>query len=126
VLEPVDDPGDRVGHGIRLGRSRMHDDAVGTDRIADAQRVQHRVERLLADLAVLGGQVDQVDRVDHDRLDRAVGHQLAERLDVRVLVVRRPPHPRRLVEDLDRVAAGLDAARVRLDQASRGRHVPAD
>ncbi len=43
--------------------------------------------------------------MDQHRLDRAVGHRLPERREVIVAVGGRPPHPRRLVEDLDRVRA---------------------
>ena len=58
-----------------------------------------------ADLRVLRGAVDEVDRVDHDGLDRPVVHQLAELGHVVVLPARGPPHARGLVEDLDRVGA---------------------
>ena len=48
------------------------------------------VERLVADLRVLGGAVEQVDGVDHERLDdpRRL-HRLVERVDLLVGVVRR-------------------------------------
>jgi hypothetical protein len=104
----------------------VEDDAVGADRVSHPQRVRQRGQRLLPDHRVVGGRVDQVHGVDHDRLDRPVGHALAELVDVRLLVLRRPPHARRLVEDLDRVAAELDPALVSLDQAARGRHMAAD
>ena len=101
-------------------------DAVGADLVAHAQRVDQRGGGLLAHLPVLGGRVDQVDGVDRDRLDRPVLHQLEELGDVVVLPARRPPLARRLVEDLDRVAAALDAALVRLHQAACRGNVGAD
>ena len=85
-----------------------------------------RVGRLAAHLAVLGGRVDQVDGVDRDRLDRPVLHQLEELRDVVRLPAGRAPHARRLVEDLDRVAAALDAAPMGLHEAAGRRDVGAD
>ena len=61
-------------------------------------------------VAVLGRRVDQVDGVDRDRLDRPALHQLQELGHVVRLPAGGPPLARRLVEDLDRVAAALDAA----------------
>ncbi len=55
---------------LALARSRVHDDAVGADPVADPQRVRERGERLGSDLALVGGAVDQVDGMDDDRLDR--------------------------------------------------------
>ena len=46
--------------------------------------------------------VDQVDGVDHDRVDRGSVHRLTAGGEVLLVVSRRPPHPRALVEDLDR------------------------
>jgi hypothetical protein len=98
----------------------MQHDGGGADRVPDAQRVRQRGERFGADLLVFGGAVEQVYGVDHDGVDRAVGHRLAKGSDVLVAVARRFPLARRLVEDLDRAAAALDAACDRLRQAARG------
>jgi len=117
---------ERPGKRVLQARARVHHHAVGADRVAHPQGVHERCERLLAHLPVLGGAVDQVDRMDHDRLDRAIGHQLAEALDVRVLPLRRPPHARRLVEHLDRVAAALDPALMRVHEAAGRRDMGAD
>ena len=68
--------------------------------------------------AVFGGAVDQVDGVDHDRFDRRAGHRLLEGGEVLRPVIRRPPHARALVEDLDRFAAKLGAALDRLVEAA--------
>ena len=94
--------------------------------VPDAQRVGQRGERFGADLAVLARAVEQVDGVDQHGVDRAGGHRLAEGRDVLLAVGRRFPHARRLVEDLDRPAAALDAALDRLGQAAGGRDVRAD
>jgi hypothetical protein len=107
-------------------RAGMDDDPVGADQVAELERVDERGERLAPDVRVLRGAVDQVDRVDRDRADRPARHPRAELLDVRLLPARRPPHPRRLVEDLDRVAAELDAALPRRDEPASRRDVGAD
>ena len=83
-------------------------------------------ERLLAQLLVLRRAVDQVDGVDHHRFDRRGVHRLAERGEVLLAVAGRPPHPRALVEDLDRFAAALGAALDRLRQAPGCGDVGAD
>ena len=83
-----------------------------------SQVVDQRRERLALHLPVVGGAVDQVDRVDHHRLDRAVLHQLEEGVDVVLLPAGGSPLPRRLAPDLDRLAAALDAAGVGLDEAA--------
>ena len=64
--------------------------------------------------------------MDHDRANRVVRHPLAKLVDVGALVIGGPPHPRRLVEDLDRVAPEFDASLVRLGEAAGGRDVTAD
>ena len=84
------------------------------------------VSALGADLRVLAGAVEQVDGVDQDGLDRAVGHRLAEGGEVLLAVGRGLPHARRLVEDLDRLGAALDAALDGLGEAAGGGDVGAD
>jgi hypothetical protein len=62
---------------LRLADRRpgVHDHAVGPDLVAHPQGVDERGGRLLAHLAVLRGRVDEVDRMDRGRLDRAPLHQ---------------------------------------------------
>ena len=86
----------------RLRRARVDDDGVRADRVADAQRVGQRGERLGADLRVLRGAVEEVDGMDQDGADLARRHRLAEAREVLLAVVGRAPGARRLVEDLDR------------------------
>jgi hypothetical protein len=126
LTEHLADPLDRLVVGLADGRARVEHDAVGPDRVAHPQGVGQRVQRLLADLRLLRRAVDQVDRMDHDRLDRPVGHQLAELGDVVVLPARRPPHAGRLVEDLHRVGADLDGAGMGFDEAAGGGDVAPD
>ena len=54
-----------------LGRAGVQHHAGGADPVADPQRLDQRGARLVADLRVLGGAVEQVDGVDQHRLDRA-------------------------------------------------------
>ena len=54
---------------------------------------------------LLGRAVDQVDGVDDDGFDPRAVHRLAEGGEVLVAVGGRPPHPRALVKDLDRVGS---------------------
>src|SRR6201985_902379 len=54
------------------------------------------------------------------------GRCRGDRCEVVLAVVRRPPHPRRLVEDLDRVRTELGAAGDGLLQAARLGHVSTD
>ena len=117
---------DRLADVAGLGRAGVQHHARGADRLAHAQRVRQRGERFGADVGVLAGAVEQVDGVDQHRVDRAVGHRLAERREVLLAVGGRAPHARRLVEDLDRAAAALHAALDRLRQAARGRDVRSD
>ena len=86
----------------------MEDDAVGLDRAGDADRVQERGARLVADLLVRGCEVDQVERVADDRPDPRLGPRLLEALDVLRRVVGRPPGARALREDLDRLGPAVD------------------
>ena len=104
----------------------MEDDAGGADPVADPQRVGERVQRLLAQLLVLAGAVDQVDGVDDHRFDLGGVHRLAEGGEVLLAVVGRPPHARALVEDLDRFAAALLAALDRFGEPAGGGNVRAD
>ena len=100
---------------LALARAGVQDDPVRADPVAHPQGVLERGERLAADLPLLGGAVDQVDRMDRrPPRSRESSHRLAEGREVVVRVGGRPPHPRALVEDLDRVAVELDPALERL------------
>ena len=95
---------------LSLPRPGVQDNPGSADAIADPQRVPQRSQRLSPDLTLLAGAIDQVDGVDHDGLERRVGHRLPKRFEVLVGVSGRPPHPRALMEDLDRIAIALDPA----------------
>ncbi len=58
--------------------------------------------------------------MDHDRFDWRVRHRLPEGGEVILAVFGRPPHPRALVEDLDRVGLALDAALDGVREPTRG------
>ena len=83
----------------------MEDDAVGLDRAGDVDGVHERRHRLLVDLLVGGGEVDEVEGVADDALDSRLGAPLLEALEVRRVVVRRAPGARALREDLEGLAA---------------------
>ena len=114
------------GRIAALGRARVQHDGVGSDGGADAQRVGHRRKRLRADLLILAGAVDQVDRVDQDGLDVRVGERRPECGEVLVAVGRRAPLARRLVEDLDGTTFALDATCNRVGQTAGGGDMGAD
>jgi len=117
---------DRLADVAGLRRARMKDDTGSPDRVADAEGLDQRRERLLRDLGVLGSAVQQVDGVNEHGLDHALRHRLAKGVEVLRLVRRRPPHPRRLVEDLDRSAATLHATLDRAREAAGLRDMSAD
>ncbi len=70
-----------------------------------SQRADQRGQRLVADLRVLGGAVEQVDGVDQQRVDLGARDRLVEGGDLLVGVDARPPRARALVEDLDRACS---------------------
>jgi hypothetical protein len=109
LLDHLPGPRDRLTDIAVLGRPRMEHDRHGADALANAQRMDQRGQRLLPDLGILRAAVEQVDGVDQDRLDRAVGTGIAKGAEVVLAVRGRPPHARRLVEDLNRLAPALDA-----------------
>ena len=117
---------DRLADVALLGRARVQDHARCADAGTHSQRLSQRDERLLAHLAIGRGAVDQVDGVDQDGLDRAVGDRLAELFEVVFAVRGRPPHARRLAEDLDRLAASFDSALDRAIEPAGVRDVCAD
>ena len=77
---------DRLTDVPGLGGARVQHDPGGPDLLADAQRVRQRGERFRADVGIVAGAVEQVDGVDQDRVDRAVGQRLAEGRDVLLAV----------------------------------------
>jgi hypothetical protein len=79
-----------------------------------------------SDLGIGAGGIDQVDGVDYDRRERAVGHHPPKGGHVLLTMLGGAPHPRVLVEDLNRVAAALDAALVGSHEAARRGDVGAD
>ena len=85
-----------------------------------------RRERLVADLRILGGAVEQVDGMDHERLDVGALDRLAVGSELVVVVDARLPGPRVLIEDLDRPAGALLAALDGLRGPTGGGHVRAD
>ena len=63
-------PAPRLDRALERGAGMQHD-AVRAQRGARLQRGGQRGQRLAADLGVLGGAVEQVDGVDHQRLAAA-------------------------------------------------------
>jgi len=77
-------------------------------------------------VGVVRRRVDQVDGVDDDRVESGGGERLPERREMLLGVVRGPPHPRRLIEDLDGVTAAFDAPLDGLLEPAGGGDVGAD
>ena len=98
---------------------------IGADLRRDARGVHERVDRLLVDLVVQRRQVDEVDRVADGVGDARLGRHGAELEERGRVVIRRLPLPRALREDLDRVAAEVDAAPDRVRDPSCHRDVRA-
>ena len=119
-------PCDGLLERVLLARAGVEDDAVGADRVAEPECMGQRGQRLLADLPVGAGGVDQVDGVDHRRAERRGRERLLEGGEVIGPEVRRPPCARALVEDLDRLAAALDAALDGVLQPARCGNMGAD
>jgi hypothetical protein len=120
VRQHLADPRERLLVRLSDRGAGVEHHAVGLDLVAHAQRVDERVGRLPAHLAVLRSRVDQVDGVNGDRPDGPALHELQEGSDVVLPPARRTPLARRLVEHLDRLAAALDAALVRMHEAACG------
>ena len=95
---------------LSLACPGVQDNPGCADFISDPESVLERGHRLAPDLPLLAGAVDQIDGVDHHRLERRVRERLAKLVEVVLRVGGGPPHPRALVEDLDRIAVALDAA----------------
>ena len=78
-------------------------------------------DRLLVDLVVRCREIAEVERVAEHAVDAGLGAPLAEALEVRRVVIRRPPRARALREDLDRLGADrLGAVDRGVDAAGRG------
>src|SRR3954471_2423594 len=60
---------DRRADLARLRRPRVEHDALRAERVAGLQRDDQRAQRLVAQLLVLAGAVEEVDRVDEQRVD---------------------------------------------------------
>jgi hypothetical protein len=103
----------RLEAGAEVGAD-VEDDAVRVDRARDVHRVLKRGARLLVDVVLRCREVDEVERVADDAADSRFGAPALEALEARRVVVRRPPRPGALREDLHRVAAH------RLDPVDRG------
>jgi hypothetical protein len=119
-------PFQRRPERFAFGRAGVEDDALGPDPVTDPQRVGERVAGLFAQLFVRRRAVDQIDGVDDHGFDLGGVHRLFESGEVLIPVFRRPPHPRALVEDLDRFAAPFLAALDCFLEASCGGDVGAD
>ena len=100
-------------------RADVEDDAVGSDRARDLHRVAERRDRLLVDVVVGRREVAEVERVAEDAVQPDLRAPLAEAVERRRVVIRRPPCARALREHLERLGAdrlcavdgGVDAAR---------------
>ena len=103
----------------------MEDHAVGVDRAADVHRVQQRRDRLLVDGVVGAAEVDEVEGVAEDPVDPGFDTPLLEQLEVRWIVVGRPPRARALREHLRLGANRLRAVDRRVNAAG-GRDVGAE
>ena len=86
-------------------RADVEDDGVGADRARDLHRVAQRGDRLLVHGVVGSGEVAEVERMAEDAAHARLGAPLAEAVEGRRVVVRRPPHPRALREELQGVGA---------------------
>src|SRR5207302_8237780 len=93
-----------------------------TEQIAPAQLVGESGDGLLAQVARVRAQVDEIARVHADG-QPAGGLRLAERLRVGGRDLLRPPHPAGFREDLHGLGAVTERAREGLVQAPRGAFV---
>src|SRR5947209_14466109 len=88
---------DRAADRPKLGRAGVEDDRGGADRVTQAEGADQPGERLLDDLGVVRGAVEEVDGVDQYRADLAGGEVFAEAGVVLLGVGGRPPGPGGLV-----------------------------
>ena len=101
-------------------RADVEDDRLGADRVGRLHRRPERRERVLAHGGISAGEVHEVEGVARHGLDSCLPATLAEARDLLRCMRRRPPHPRALREDLDRVSADLLDPVDRLGDASGG------
>ena len=99
--------------------ARMRDQKRHAERLASLQLVDQALDRALAQLLVGRAQVEQVGVVRDDHLDPGLGLRAFERLDFLARVGLGGPLARALGENLDAIAADLQAARQRLADAAR-------
>jgi hypothetical protein len=116
VPEPLLEAGAEVGADVE-------DDPVRLDRTRHADRVEEGGARLVPDRLVGGREVDEVERVADDGPDALLRAPLLEALEVLRGMVRRPPGPRALGEDLNGLGSALDGAVDRGVDPTCGRHV---
>src|SRR5207248_5037515 len=90
-----------------LVRSDVQDDAVRPDRAARLDRPPHGLDRLLVEVVLRAGQVDEVERVDEHRAEPGLLAPLAERSQVGGIVVGESPRARALDEELESVGTDL-------------------
>src|SRR5215203_431457 len=133
VRAPVEDDTQRRDHPVEARvhagaemRPDVEHDAVGIDRAPHVHRVRQRRHRLLVEVVLRRGQVDQIERVAQHAAERRRRALLLEALEVRGRMVRRPPHARALREDLHRVGAHLHGSLDRRVDAACRRHVSPD
>ena len=98
TLEPLLEPRAEV-------RADVEDDGVGLDRAGRIDRRAHRRDALLVDRVVRRGEIDEVERVDDDRPDPDLLPSGPKRCEVSRIVLREPPGPWALREELHRVGA---------------------
>jgi hypothetical protein len=91
-------------------RADVEHDRVGADRARDLHRVAQRGDRLLVHVVLRRREVAEVERVAEDAPHSGLGAPLAETVEGRRVVVRRPPHARALREELEGVGADRDRA----------------
>src|SRR5262245_32504513 len=96
--------------GLEAGaqvRPHVEDHAVRLDRAGGVHRRVHRHEALLVELVLRAGEVDQVEGVDEDSADTELYASRTKRLEILRVVLREPPRPRALDEELERVRVEL-------------------
>ena len=86
-------------------RADVEDDPVGIDRLSNLESIDECLDRFEIEILFRRCKIDQVDGVTNDDLDAGFSTQLLEALEVRGVVVRWPPCPGALSEDLRRLSA---------------------
>jgi hypothetical protein len=104
----------------------MQHDPGGANPVAELQRVLERDQRLGADLVLHRCTVDEVDGVDHDRVELRGVHRLAKFRDLLVAAHGGAPGARALMKDLDRIGVALGPALDGAGQPTRCGNMRAD